>query len=168
MIKILQRMIKLSILDGYTDEPTCLGVPPYISPYPRYIAGAIRTHNKSIDICYITIDQLRKNKLYLDLLIKSDFIIVICGVSVPGRYLSGFPISPKELIYFLENLEKPIKILCGPAAKYGFSNYGREKTRYNNIIRNIFDLIIYGDEEIVISEIVKNDLEFRNIDVYQK
>ena len=65
-------LIKLSILDGYTDEPTCLGVPPYISPYPRYIAGAIRTHNKSIDICYITIDQLRKNKLYLDLLIKSD------------------------------------------------------------------------------------------------
>jgi radical SAM superfamily enzyme with C-terminal helix-hairpin-helix motif len=29
------------ILDGYVDEPACLGVPPYISPYIRTVAGAL-------------------------------------------------------------------------------------------------------------------------------
>ena len=32
------------ILDGYVDEPTCLGVPPYISPYVRYLAGVLHAH----------------------------------------------------------------------------------------------------------------------------
>ncbi len=29
------------ILDGYVDEPACLGVPPYVSPYIRTVAGAL-------------------------------------------------------------------------------------------------------------------------------
>ena len=29
------------ILDCYVDEPACLGVPPFVSPYPRYIYGAL-------------------------------------------------------------------------------------------------------------------------------
>ena len=32
------------ILDGYVDEPACLGVPPYISPYIRTVAGALLAH----------------------------------------------------------------------------------------------------------------------------
>ena len=87
-------MLKVSILDGYVDEPTCLGVPPYISPYPRYIAGAVWSYNRSAQIFYLTIDQLRKDKSLLSILSKSDVLIVIAGMSVPGRYLSGFPASP--------------------------------------------------------------------------
>src|SRR5206468_2476121 len=34
--------MKVVILDGYVDEPSNFGVPPYISPYPRYVAGAVR------------------------------------------------------------------------------------------------------------------------------
>ncbi len=38
--------MKVVILDGYVDEPSNFGVPPYISPYPRYVAGAVReTHH---------------------------------------------------------------------------------------------------------------------------
>ena len=55
-------MLKISILDGYIDEPTCLGVPPYISPYPRYITGAILAFDKFAKISYVTIDQFRNNK----------------------------------------------------------------------------------------------------------
>ena len=55
-------MLKVTILDGYVDEPTCLGVPPYISPYPRYIAGAIWSFDKKTRITYLTIDQILKGK----------------------------------------------------------------------------------------------------------
>jgi len=33
--------MRVLIIDGYVDEPACLGVPPYMSPDPRYIAGAL-------------------------------------------------------------------------------------------------------------------------------
>ena len=89
-------MLKITILDGYIDEPTCLGVPPYISPYPRYIAGAIWKYDSKSKIFYVTIDQIRTNKKILEDISKSDLIIVIAGMSVPGRYLSGFPASPNE------------------------------------------------------------------------
>ncbi len=32
-------MVKVAILDGYLDEPSCLGVPPYLSPHVRYTYG---------------------------------------------------------------------------------------------------------------------------------
>ena len=44
------------ILDGYVDEPACLGVPPYISPYIRTVAGALIGHGFTVR--YLTIDQL--------------------------------------------------------------------------------------------------------------
>ena len=46
-------MLKIALLDGYVDEPTCLGVPPYISPYPRYIAGSISSFDKNAHISYM-------------------------------------------------------------------------------------------------------------------
>ena len=33
---------RVFILDGYLDEPSCLGVPPYISPHVSYTFGALR------------------------------------------------------------------------------------------------------------------------------
>ena len=54
--------MKALIIDGYVDEPACLGVPPYLSPYPRYIAGALRERGlPEKDIHYLTIDTLREN-----------------------------------------------------------------------------------------------------------
>jgi len=117
-------MLNISILDGYVDEPTCLGVPPYISPYPRYITGAIWNYDKSARINYMTIDQLRNDKSYFETLSKSNLVIVIAGMAVPGRYLSGYPASPKELISIMSGLSKPLKILSGPAARYGFGMTG--------------------------------------------
>ena len=49
------------IIDGYVDEPACLGVPPYISPYIRTVAGVLKEHGLSPE--YITIDQLRKDPM---------------------------------------------------------------------------------------------------------
>ena len=154
-------MLKISILDGYIDEPTCLGVPPYISPYPRYIAGAIWEFDKSANISYVTIDQIRNDNSLLTTLSKSDIIVVIAGMTVPGRYLSGFPVSPNELATLLNNLSKPLKVLIGPAARYGFGLSGGKKTRF---LDDSFDLIINGDGEIVLSDLLKNKLDFDKID----
>ena len=45
------------IIDCYTDEPSGLGVPPYLSVHSRYIAGALE--EKKIKYYYLNIDDLR-------------------------------------------------------------------------------------------------------------
>ena len=52
--------MKVLMIDGYIDEPSCLGVPPFLAPLPRYIYGSIRKNKPSWEIDYKTIDQLRK------------------------------------------------------------------------------------------------------------
>ena len=151
-------MLNVSILDGYVDEPTCLGVPPYIAPYPRYIAGAIWCYDKQSRIFYCTIDQIRSDGSLLNVLSKSDLLVVIAGMSVPGRYLSGFPVSPNELKSFLSSLNKPVKVLSGPAARYGFGISGGRRVRDTRVVEDVFDMIADGDGEIVISELLKNNL----------
>jgi len=159
-------MFKITIIDGYTDEPTCLGVPPYISPYPRYITGAILKQDKKNIINYFTIDQIRQ-KSDFNFLSKNDLIIVIAGTSVPGRYLAGYPISPNEIKRFLEPI--PIKkILVGPAAKHGFGMQGGQKTYDSAFLKDIFDIIISGDPEIVIKKYLENNLKTKDIDISEK
>jgi radical SAM superfamily enzyme with C-terminal helix-hairpin-helix motif len=152
-------MLKATILDGYIDEPTCLGVPPYISPYPRYIAGAIWSHFKRSRISYLTIDQIRNDASLLKILFNSDLLIVIAGMSVPGRYLSGFPISPYEILSNFNNLPKPIKVLAGPAARYGFGMSGGKQIIDIKVVQHIFDIIADGDAEIVIADLLSNNLK---------
>ncbi len=159
-------MFKITIIDGYIDEPTCLGVPPYISPYPRYITGSILKQDKKNQIYYYTIDQIRQ-KNDLSFLSKNNLIIVIAGTSVPGRYLAGYPISPNEIKKFLEHI--PVKkILVGPAAKHGFGMQGGQKTFDSAFLKDIFDLIITGDPEIVIKKYLENNLKTKDINISEK
>ncbi|MCC6027341.1 MAG: hypothetical protein LM574_01970 [Archaeoglobus sp.] len=93
------------ILDGYVDEPSCLGVPPFISPYPRFVYGILKELN--INALYLTIDQFRERKPKENF----DLLIVIAGIAVPGNYLGGNPLSKNEL--FSLNFAKR-NILVGP------------------------------------------------------
>jgi radical SAM superfamily enzyme with C-terminal helix-hairpin-helix motif len=118
--------MKALIIDGYVDEPSCLGVPPYLSPYPRYIAGALRErglHEK--DIHYYTIDTLRENPPGIGRLIeRAEILIVIAGMTVPGKYLRASPITLEE-IEAIFRVASGIKILGGPI-RLGFSKEGGE------------------------------------------
>ncbi|TAN39260.1 MAG: radical SAM protein, partial [Candidatus Methanoperedens sp.] len=110
--------MRVLIIDGYVDEPACLGVPPYMAPYPRYIAGALV--EKGIpeeDIAYRTIDQLRAVKEKLNY----DITVVVAGMTVPGKYLRATPISRNE-IRELSRLGGT-KILGGPV-RLGFGEEG--------------------------------------------
>lgn len=158
-------MYKTTILDGYIDEPTCLGVPPYISTYPRYIAGSIWDSNPKNQIFYLTIDQLRQKTDLLETIEESDVLIVIAGMSVPGRYLSGYPLGSYEVKKLIEKINNPLKILAGPAAVHGFGGMGGKKTRDINYL---FDLSINGDSEIVIKELFENNLKIKNINCSKK
>ncbi|HEY9205472.1 MAG TPA: radical SAM protein [Candidatus Methanoperedens sp.] len=111
------------IIDGYVDEPACLGVPPYISPYPRYIAGAmVEKGIKPEDIFYRTIDQVRLGKERP----VFDLIVIVAGMTVPGKYLRATPISMRE-IRELSHIDGT-KIIGGPI-RLGFGEEGGTSAR---------------------------------------
>ena len=79
------------ILDCYVDEPACLGVPPFIAPYPRYIYGALRDAGIPEElITYMTIEALRESEFLLRE--KYGAVFLIGGAVVPGKYL-GYKIG---------------------------------------------------------------------------
>src|SRR3989442_15965893 len=84
--------MKVVILDGYVDEPSNFGVPPYISPYPRYVAGAIRDADHTWQ--YVTIDQGRAGHP-----LSGDLLVLLSGPIVPGKDLRSLPISEREIVH---------------------------------------------------------------------
>lgn len=83
------------IIDGYVDEPACLGVPPYISPYIRTAAGVLTEHG--YDVRYLTIDRLRTDPFLFSAIRGSGLVLMVAGVTVPGKYLGGTPATLTEV-----------------------------------------------------------------------
>ncbi|HQQ25021.1 MAG TPA: radical SAM protein [Methanomassiliicoccales archaeon] len=102
-------MPEVVIFDGYIDEPGSLGVPPYIHPLPRAVFGATRDTGGNPH--YLTVDQWRKGKKIPPL----DLLVVLSGMSVPGRYLRGMPASRRELLQLIDGYRGET-VLGGPAA----------------------------------------------------
>ena len=105
----MTREIKVTVIDGYIDDPAALGVPPYISPMIRAIAGAAIDAGASVS--YISVDMLRKGTKIQD----SDVSVVLSGNTVPGKYLRSMPMSTKELESLVPML-KGWKLLGGSAS----------------------------------------------------
>ena len=162
----------IAIIDGYTDEPAGLGVPPYLGIYPRYAYGAIKKARKDVNIFYLTIDDLRftfegeqgiktKNKtpnVYKtkEILEKADVIVYIGGLHTPGKYLSAVPSQVEEVARFIKPFDG-VKILGGPA--FMGSSHGGGTTissRELSTAQLIFDHIIYGDLEAFLYDFFKN------------
>lgn len=120
-------MAEITILDCYTDEPSGLGVPPYIGTYPRYLAGYY--YSKGYEVNYMTIDDLRKLFFQKSKGLKTDIrqynfsenalikgkLIAIIGVHTPGKYLSALPGTIHELTQILEHLKIKDVEITGPA-----------------------------------------------------
>jgi radical SAM superfamily enzyme with C-terminal helix-hairpin-helix motif len=104
--------MRVVILDGYVDEPSNFGVPPYISPYPRYVAGAV--HDAGHNWTYVTIDQVRGGHPF-----QGDLLALISGPIVPGKYLRGLPISEKEIVHHANAFEGP-RVFGGPLARFRY------------------------------------------------
>ncbi len=108
---------KLVLVDGYVDEPSAFGVPPYISPHVRYAAGAALAAGAEVE--YLTIDQLRAKPRAL----TGDAVAVLASVSVPGKYLRGSPITRAETIDIFRQF-KGHRFLFGDNAAFGFPDQG--------------------------------------------
>jgi radical SAM superfamily enzyme with C-terminal helix-hairpin-helix motif len=108
--------LKITVIDGYLDEPSALGVPPYISPHIRYLWGALLDAGVDPDkLDYLTIDTLRsKKQKYFAELEKEDILILLAGTTVPGHYLGGQPASAAEIKEIAEEIYYPTKVLGGP------------------------------------------------------
>lgn len=105
----MAREIKAVLIDGYIDDPAALGVPPYISPMIRSVAGA--SADAGAEVEYISIDMIRKGKKIPD----ADISVVLSGNTVPGKYIRSMPMSAKELAAIVPKL-KGWKLIGGSAA----------------------------------------------------
>ncbi len=126
--------MKVVILDGYVDEPSNFGVPPYISPYPRYLAGAIAAAGQDWE--YLTIDQVRAGRPLI-----GDLLAVISGPIVPGKYLRGLPISEKEILHHAFAFEGP-RVFGGPLARFRFFDEALTEP-FDHVAVRDFDACVY-------------------------
>ncbi len=102
--------VDILVVDAYVDEPGLLGVPPYLSPEPRMLVGVARELDLTWE--YITADEYRENGLPL-----GDIVLVHGGVTVPGKYLGGTPLTVEEAEDITR--EPGETFLGGPLARYG-------------------------------------------------
>ncbi len=152
--------MKVTILDGYNDEPAGLGVPPYMDIYPRYVAGAFWLKEKDAIIKYYTIDMVRKNwREFYQNAENSDYTIIIAGVVVPGKYLGGKPITPQEIMDIGLRLKNTKTILVGPAAKFGMEIEGGKRGIPPKKLGEHYDAIVKGDPEIFIKDVLEHGFE---------
>ena len=118
------------ILDGYIDEPACLGVPPYIGPQVRSVAGVLLA--RGFQVTYHTIDQLRQDPSLLLSLDRAGLVVMVAGVTVPGKYLAGTPATLGEIEQIGSTLRHPETLLGGPIL-FGFSPRGGTKALQRDI-----------------------------------
>ncbi len=147
---------RVTIVDGYVDEPTVLGVPPYLSQYPRYLAGAIWTHSPRTDVQYETIDSVRSSfSAAIERWSRSDLLILIAGMIVPGKYLGGTPISVREAreLFSATLISDVPKMLVGPWARFGCGLEGGKLALSPERLSPPFEYIVTGDPEVVVGNL---------------
>lgn len=112
---------RVFLLDGYVDEPANFGVPPYISPHARYLAGAAADAGATVS--YATIDEHRHVPGVRERLAEADVLVIIAGALVPGVYLRGSPIHGREAHGIASSFPGETMI-AGSTAVYGFGRGG--------------------------------------------
>lgn len=158
-------MSKLVLVDGYVDEPSAFGVPPYISPHARYAAGAALAQGWEVE--YLTIDALRAHQREL----KGDALAVLASCVVPGKYLRGTPITHDEAVGLFRDF-KGERILFGANAAFGFADDGggHATTRAHKVGDHI-DHLITRDGDAAIADLVRGKTvvnRFRTTDEWAK
>ena len=149
--------LSVTIVDGYVDEPAHFGVPPYISTYPRFTAGALVDAGVPRDaITYHTIDALRDERSRWRSVETADLVVYVGGMTVPGKYVGGTPAEPDEVreIAWTAN---GTTLLGGPVRfGVGQENAGGIETERDDLD---YDFVAKGDVEAAAYDLVHGGME---------
>ena len=149
--------IEVTIVDGYVDEPAHFGVPPYISTYPRYVAGALA--DAGLDhgaVTYRTIDELRDHPRRWRDVEEADLLVYVGGMTVPGKYVGGTPAEPDEVRKVAWTADG-VSVMGGPVRfGVGEQNEGATETERDDLD---FDFLAMADIEAAVYDLVESGLE---------
>jgi radical SAM superfamily enzyme with C-terminal helix-hairpin-helix motif len=149
--------LDVTLVDGYVDEPAHFGVPPYISTYPRYTAGALVDAGVPEErITYHTVDELREDNAKWGDVADADLFVYIGGMTVPGKYVGGTPAEPDEVRKMAWTADGTS--LMGGPVKFGVGeeNAGGTETARDDLD---FDFVAKGDVEAAAFDLVESGLE---------
>jgi radical SAM superfamily enzyme with C-terminal helix-hairpin-helix motif len=149
--------IDATIVDGYVDEPAHFGVPPYISTYPRYVAGALVDAGLDREqVTYHTIDELRDHPHRWRDVEEADLLVYVGGMTVPGKYVGGTPAEPDE-VRKLAWTADGVSVMGGPVRfGVGEQNEGATETERDDLD---FDFLAMADIEAAVFDLVESGLE---------
>ncbi|PSP46440.1 radical SAM protein, partial [Halobacteriales archaeon QH_1_68_42] len=149
--------LDVTIVDGYVDEPAHFGVPPYVSTYPRYTAGALVDAGvPEAQITYHTIDALRDERSLWRDVAGADLVVYVGGMTVPGKYVGGTPAEPDEVRETAWRADGTT-LLGGPVRfGVGESNEGAVETERDDLD---YDFVAKGDVEAAAHDLVREGLE---------
>ncbi|EJN60663.1 hypothetical protein HSB1_12660 [Halogranum salarium B-1] len=147
----------MTLVDGYVDEPAHFGVPPYISTYPRFTAGALVDAGvPEAQITYHTIDELREDRQKWADVADADLMIYIGGMTVPGKYVGGTPAEPDE-VRELAWVAEGTSLMGGPIRfGVGDENAGGMDMERKDLD---YDFVAKGDIEAAAYDLVDSGLE---------
>ena len=149
--------LDVTIVDGYVDEPAHFGVPPYISTYPRYVAGALVDAGVPEEqIRYHTIDALRDEQERWHDVDDADLLVYVGGMTVPGKYVGGTPAEPEEVKRIAWAAEGTT--LMGGPVRFGVGdeNKGATETERDDLD---YDFVAKGDVEAAAYDLVHGGME---------
>jgi len=149
--------LSVTLVDGYVDEPAHFGVPPYISTYPRYTAGALVDAGvPESAITYHTIDELREDRRKWRDVADADLMIYIGGMTVPGSYVGGTPAEPDE-VRELAWVAEGVSLMGGPVRfGVGEENAGAQDMERDDLD---YDFLAMADVEAAAYDLAHNGLE---------
>lgn len=150
---------KVVVVDGYSDLPFDLGIPPFLNPEVRYIAGACWDRDDTTRVIYVTHDDLHAGRK-ASLLEGAELIFVFAGVreASPAVRPSDAKRSPvaniQDLVDYIAYLDCP-KILGGP---YVMANNGEVSEDLG------FDVAVTGDPSKYAHELLSEGGEIGGVD----
>jgi len=148
---------EVTIVDGYVDEPAHFGVPPYVSTYPRYVAGALVDAGvPEANVTYHTIDALREQRRRWRDVEDADLLVYVGGMTVPGSYVGGTPAEPDEVRRIAWTADG-VSLMGGPVRfGVGDANEGATETERDDLD---FDFLAMADVEAAVYDLVDSGLE---------
>jgi len=149
--------LTVTIVDGYVDEPAHFGVPPYVSTYPRFTAGALVDAGVPTErITYHTIDELRDDRGKWADVADADLMIYLGGMTVPGKYVGGTPAEPDEVRELAWTADGTT--LMGGPVRFGVGeeNAGAQEMERKDLD---YDFVAKGDVEAAAHDLVASGLE---------